>query len=322
MTVFTKIAGDSTTAPASTAFVGTAISNVVDGQTWTGTHNFTGATINAFTQVSTDNSTKVATTAFVKANSGISGILTGNNTYTGNNIFDLGLKFGGSTGTTQILITSDTIKSSLSNDTVNLFNTNTSGQINMASNLIFKASNILSSGAGDTINLFNTNTTGQINMASNLVFKASNILSSGASNAINLFNNLTSGTLNIGVAGSITSIYGKLNIGTTRQFGYTSYVIHDGSTGNYTITNANINIDFYIVVIGTVNCSVLLNAVIPGQRVYIRNAMGSTKINNVISSTSNILLAGGGISNIYTMTENTGSMLLCDGGSWIVMLKY
>jgi aspartate oxidase len=50
--------------------------------------------------------------------------------------------------------------------------------------------------------------------------------------------------------------------------------------------------------------------------------MGSTKINNVISSTSNILLAGGGISNIYTMTENTGSMLLCDGGSWIVMLKY
>jgi hypothetical protein len=218
----TKVATDGSTAAASTAFVGTAISNIKGGTTWTGTHNFTGATINALTQVSTDNSTKVATTAFVKVNSGISGILTGNNTYTGNNIFDLGLKFGGSTGTTQILITSDTIKSSLSNDTVNLFNTNTSGQINMASNLIFKASNILSSGAGDTINLFNTNTTGQINMASNLIFKASNILSSGAGNTINLFNNLTSGTLNIGGTGKVA-------------IGATVYVAQTQSNINYNL---------------------------------------------------------------------------------------
>ena len=107
-----------------------------------------------------------------------------------------------------------------------------------------------------------------------------------------------------------------------RLFGYTSYVIHNGSSGNYTITDANINIDLYIVVIGTVNCSVLLNANIAGQRVYIRNAMGAGNFNNVISPTSNIIRAGGGVTNIFAMTENTGTMLLCDGASWIVMMAY
>ena len=160
-------------------------------------------------------------------------------------------------------------------------------------------------------------------MASNLIFKASNILSSGASNAINLFNNLTTGTLNIGATGCTTSIFGKLNIGTTRTFGYTSYVIHNGASGNYTITNANIDIDFYIVIIGTVNCNLLLNAAIPGQRVYVRNAMGAGNINNVITPAgTNIIRAGGGITNTITMTENTGIMFLCDGATWLVMMAY
>jgi hypothetical protein len=84
----------------------------------------------------------------------------------------------------------------------------------MASNLIFKASSIASSGAGDTINLFNTNTTGTINMASNLIFKASSIASSGVGDTINLFSNLTTGALNIGNITATTGGGGIVNVGT------------------------------------------------------------------------------------------------------------
>lgn len=42
------------------------------GQTWTGTHNFTGATLTAATQTAGTNNTTVATTAFVMAAAGIS----------------------------------------------------------------------------------------------------------------------------------------------------------------------------------------------------------------------------------------------------------
>ena len=62
-----------------------------------------------------------------------------------------------------------------------------------------------------------------------------------------------------------------------------------------------------------------LNANITGQRVFIRNAMGAGRLNNVISPTSNIYRATGGFTNIFAMTENKFCMLLCDGTSWYVM---
>ena len=46
LTVLTKASTENTTKAASTAYVTTAIANVVNGETWTGTHNYTGATFN------------------------------------------------------------------------------------------------------------------------------------------------------------------------------------------------------------------------------------------------------------------------------------
>ena len=51
--------------------------------------------------------------------------------------------------------------------------------------------------------------------------------------------------------------------------------------------------------------------------------MGGGNINNVITSTgTNIIRAGGGITNMITMTENTGIIFLCDEATWIVMMAY
>jgi len=44
-----------------------AAKGAITGQTWTGSHNFTGATITATTQAAADNSAKVATTAYADA---------------------------------------------------------------------------------------------------------------------------------------------------------------------------------------------------------------------------------------------------------------
>ena len=99
--------------------------------------------------------------------------------------------------------------------------------------------------------------------------------------------------------------------------------MHDGASGNYTIVNSGRNVDFYVIVIGTVNCSVVLATLIANQTLYIRNAMGAGNFNNIISSSGhNIIRAGGGVTNMITLTENTGVMLYCDGGSWIVMMAY
>ena len=100
ITVPTRIISDNSTNAASTAFVRSCITNINQGNTWTGAQSFTGANITCATQLSSDNSTKVATTAFVKANSSSSVSLGGNNVWTGNNTFNLGSKFGISTGTT------------------------------------------------------------------------------------------------------------------------------------------------------------------------------------------------------------------------------
>lgn len=159
----------------------------------------------------------------------------------------------------------------------------------------------------------------------------------GTKNKVELFNTLNTtktlnfggtSTLNVGLVSATpgtVNLNGKVNnrpsssISSIRLFGYTSYVFHNAATGNYSITNANVNIDLYIVTQGTVDCSVELNANIPGQRVYIRNAMGAGRLNNVISPTSNIYRATGGFTNIFAMTENKFCMLLCDGSSWFVM---
>ena len=48
-----------------------------NGQTWTGTHDFTGATANFATQATSDNSTKAASTAYVQANMALKGSIAG-----------------------------------------------------------------------------------------------------------------------------------------------------------------------------------------------------------------------------------------------------
>jgi hypothetical protein len=84
-----RTAGDSATNAANTSFVTTAINNLKAGTTWTGTHNFTSATLSAFTQAVGNNSNLVATTNYVLTNatSLVNGLLSSNNTWSGNNNF-------------------------------------------------------------------------------------------------------------------------------------------------------------------------------------------------------------------------------------------
>jgi len=310
ITVPTRIISDNSTNAASTAFVRSCITNIEAGNTWTGSQSFTGANITCATQLSSDNSTKVATTAFVKANSSSSVSLGGNNVWTGNNTFNLGSKFGISTGTTQIEITSDTIKSALSNDTINLFNTNTTGTINMASNLIFKASSIASSGIADTISLFSNLTTGTLNLATGITTGAINIATTS----------MTSGIITIGTPGSgTTKLNGKVNFGTSQISGYSSFI---STSANYTVPTT-INNEFFIYGGGASAHSIFLPSYIAGQKFYIRNAIGSGNILNITAQTGqSIILPAGSAGQTYTMPNNTGLMLYSDGTIWIAMLKY
>lgn len=272
-------------------------------------------------------------------------LLTATNIWTGaSNTFNNVVKFGPSSGS-QIQIFPATIESTTNTGIIGVFNNITSGAleigksigtgggtVTIADNFRFDvvsgtkqfktlatADNVAICGnlVSGNISIGAAQTTGDINIGGGARTSAGQInIGQGAGANVN--------PINIGSGMSNVTVYGKLNISAVpiRFAGYTSYVIHNGASGNYTITNANIDIDFYIVMIGTVNCSLLLNANIAGQRVYIRNAMGSGNINNVISPTSNIIRAGGGVTNIITMTENTGIMFLCDGATWIVMMAY
>jgi hypothetical protein len=76
----TQLQAVNSTLAASTAYVRTAISNVLNGDTYTGTQNFTGATITVPTKTSTDNSTNAASTAYVTT--AIANVLNGES-YTG-----------------------------------------------------------------------------------------------------------------------------------------------------------------------------------------------------------------------------------------------
>ena len=268
-------------------------------------------------------------------------LLAATNLWTGaSNTFENVVKFGPSAGF-QISIFPSNIESKNGSDTVGIFNNITTGNIEIGKLMGTNGGNInfmnnfkmvLSSGVlqfrsfapGDNVALFSNLTNGNITIGGG---QTNGDIDIGVGTA-----RTTSGAINIGTgagaianpiriggAGSVTTLNGKLIVGTTRTFGYTSYVFHNGGTGNYSITNANINIDLYIVTIGSVDCSVELNANIPGQRVFIRNAMGAGRLNNVISPTSNIYRATGGFTNIFAMTENKFCMLLCDGTSWYVM---
>ena len=235
---------------------------------------------------------------------------------------------------TNLIISQGAIDCTSVTDSIKLFFKLTTGTLSIGESMT-NTGTLLIGGAASLVKIFNA-----FQFFPNNSNNSDNIQYIGTKNKIELLNTLnTNQTLNFGGTSTISigsisatpgtvNINGKVNnipsntISSIRLFGYTSYVIHNGSSGNYTITDANINIDFYIVMIGTVNCSLLLNANIPGQRVYIRNAMGSGNINNVISPTSNIIRAGGGVTNFITMTENTGMMLLCDGATWIVMMAY
>ena len=235
---------------------------------------------------------------------------------------------------TNLIISQGAIDCTSVTDSIKLFFKLTTGTLSIGESMT-NTGTLLIGGAASLVKIFNA-----FQFFPNNSNNSDNIQYIGTKNRIELLNTLNTNqtlnfggtsTLNVGLVSATPGtviLNGKVNnrpsntISSIRLFGYTSYVIHNGSSGNYTITDANINIDLYIVVIGTVNCSVLLNANIAGQRVYIRNAMGAGNFNNVISPTSNIIKAGGGVTNIFAMTENTGTMLLCDGATWIVMMAY
>ena len=281
---------------------------------WTGVSNTFNNSIIVPTKTVGTNTQDAASCAFVLANAGSSSsLLSGTNVWTGlSNRFNNPVKFGSAGGGTDITIDGASIVSRNSGDTIFMFDNITTGILNLCNNL---------------------GTAGKITLANSLVFTQKTIRSLGPADVITLFDNLLTGTcnfcnnlavngvLNMGGLG-LATIGGKLNIGTKRLFGHERHVIHNGASGNYSITDLGRNIDFYVIVIGTVNCSVLLPVVIAQQVVYIRNAMGAGNFNNVISATSNIIKAGGGVTNMITLTENTGVMLYCDGGSWIVMMAY
>lgn len=273
-------------------------------------------------------------------------LLTATNVWTGaSNTFNNIVNFGVSTAP-QLKIYSNRIESTNGSDTISFGSNTTGGNIEIGKTLtsgsIILANNfrfIINAGnntlnfrtlaVGDNFSLCSNLTTGNINIGESQTTGDINIGGGARTSAgqINIGNGAgtNQNPINIGSGNSNITIFGKLLLSASqiRLFGYTSYVIHNGANGNYTITNANIDIDFYIVMIGTVNCSLLLNATIPGQRVYIRNAMGAGNFNNVITPAgTNIIRAGGGITSFLTMTENTGIMFLCDGATWIVMMAY
>lgn len=236
---------------------------------------------------------------------------------------------------TNLIISQGAIDCTSVTDSIKLFFKLTTGTLSIGESMT-NTGTLLIGGAASLVKIFNA-----FQFFPNNSNNSDNIQYIGTKNRIELLNTLNTtqtlnfggtSTLNVGLVSATPGtviLNGKVNnrpsntISSIRLFGYTSYVIHNGSSGNYTITDANINIDFYIVVIGTVNCSVLLNANIVGQRVYIRNAMGAGNINNVITPAGvNIIKAGGGITSFLTMTENTGIMFLCDGTTWIVMMAY
>jgi hypothetical protein len=232
---------------------------------------------------------------------------------------------------TNLIISEGAIDCTSVTDSIKLFFKLTTGTLSIGESMT-NTGNLIIGGVTSLVKIFKA-----FQFFANTVNNSDDIQYIGTKNKIELLNTLnTTKTLNFGGTSTINvcsvsatpgtvNINGKVNnkptstIASIRLFGYTSYVMHNGATGNYTITNANVNIDLYIVTLGTVDCSVLLNANIPGQRVYIRNAMGAGRLNNVISPTSNIYRASGGFTNIFAMTENKFCMLLCDGTSWYVM---
>ena len=112
------------------------------------------------------------------------------------------------------------------------FNIGNLGDINIGTTVVSKIINI----GGSVM------TTGSVRLCNTIYFRTNSIASSLANSTISLFNNLTTGTLNIGGSGT-TNINGKLNCGTIRIAGYTSYVFHNGANGNYDVTNTGKNID-------------------------------------------------------------------------------
>lgn len=232
---------------------------------------------------------------------------------------------------TNLIISEGAIDCTSVTDSIKLFFKLTTGTLSIGESMT-NTGNLIIGGVSSVVKIFKA-----FQFFANTVLNSDDIQYIGTKNKIELLNTLAPTiTLNFGGLSTINvgsvsatpgtvNINGKINnrpsstIASIRLFGYTSYVMHNGATGNYTITDANVNIDLYIVTIGSVDCSVLLNANIPGQRVYIRNAMGTGRLNNVISLTSNIYRASGGFTNIFAMTENKFCMLLCDGSSWYVM---
>jgi len=232
---------------------------------------------------------------------------------------------------TNLIISEGAIDCTSVTDSIKLFFKLTTGTLSIGEAMT-NTGNLIIGGVSSVVKIFKA-----FQFFASTVNNSDDIQYIGTKNKIELLNTLAPtitlnfgglSTINIGSVSATpgtVNLNGKVNnrpsnsISSIRLFGYTSYVMHNGSSGNYTITNADVNIDLYIVTLGTVDCSVLLNANIPGQRVYIRNAMGTGRLNNVISPTSNIYRATGGFTNIFAMTENKFCMLLCDGSSWYVM---
>ena len=132
---------------------------------------------------------------------------------------------------------------------------------------------------------------------------------------------MTSGNINIGTPAmtGTTKLNGKINFGTSQISGYSSFI---STSANYTVPTT-INNEFFIYGTGASAHSIYLPSYINGQKFYIRNAIGGGDgLNVTAQSGQSIILPAGGTGQNYTVPNNTGLMLYCDGTKWIVMLKY
>jgi hypothetical protein len=106
--------------------------------------------------------------------------------------------------------------------------------------------------------------------AVNVVSSASapvNLFNTATTATINICNGLTTGTLNMGGTGTV-SISGKLKNGTNNILGYSRFA-------NFAATNTitpPINIDYFVIVTGTLASTVNLPSYINGQLITIRNS--------------------------------------------------
>jgi len=244
-----------------------------------------------------------------------------------------------------LILSSNSMKSSAINDTIELFNNITTGTVNLARNITTGIINIgTSSLTTSTINIGNLGeinigttvtdktiniggpylSTGNVKIWNNIYITTNSIYSGGVANTINLFNNITTGTVNFcnGLTTGLLQIgVGKIKFGSKQIYGYTEY--DNISTSNFTIPST-INKEYFIIISGSTPRVITLpsSTAVTGQIINIRNSSGATshQITTFPSTTIGIFptQAGSGyFQPAWSMPASTSQRFYFDGASWI-----